>query len=292
VANCQVAVTLHWSSDKASCPIGWKLYVPKAWMEDPERAAKAKIPPEITFKRKSELALDLLDQAIAWELPVRPVVADSFYGDEFDFREQLRSRRLFYAVQVESTTVAWDKDPSMELPPGGARRKKNVPLEMRPKDLLTLAMELPEQAWQHLEWREGSKGPQKSRFALLQVWAAHRWLRRTLAPRIPELLLIEWPEKKEAPVKYWLAWFGTKGIDILQVVRIAKSRWRVELDYREMKEELGLDHYEGRHWPGWHHHVTLVTIAYAFLRAEQARSKKNFWCDLTSGEEVTTGSID
>ena len=110
---------------------------------------------------------------------------------------------------------------------------------------------------------------------------------------VPELLLIEWPEGEKAPTKYWLCWFGSHQMGTCQIVGIAKARWRIELDYREMKEELGLDHYEGRHWLGWyHHHVTLVTLAYAFLRAEQARIKKNFWCDLASGEEIAPGCAD
>ncbi len=160
------------------------------------------------------------------------------------------------------------------------------------KNLLTLARELPGEAWAEIEWREGTRGPQKSRFALVQVWAAHGWRKQYHPERVPELLLIEWPQGEKAPSKYWLAWFDSRLMGMCQVVRVAKARWRIELDYREMKEELGLDHYEGRHWLGWHHHVTLVTIAYAFLRTEQARIKKNFWCDLASREEVAPSRID
>jgi SRSO17 transposase len=296
VANCQVAVTLHWSSDQFSCPIGWKLYIPKGWFEDPERMAKSKIPSETTFRTKSELALELIDQVIGWELPARPVVADSHYGDDFRFRQQLRRRGISYAVQVEPTTVVWEKDPNEVAPPlqRTGRPGKYCPLAALPKpeNLTFVAMRLPHDLWHQIEWREGTRGPQKSRFALLQVWAAHGWDKPGHGERVAELLLIEWPEGKNAPSKYWLAWFGPESMDLLQVVRIAKARWRVELDYREMKEELGLDHYEGRHWLGWHHHVTLVTIAYAFLRTEQARFKKNLWCDLASGEEVTANGAD
>ncbi len=124
IANCQVAVTLHWSSPQASCPLGWRLYVPKEWFEDLERAEKAKIPSEIEYEDKSQLAMELLDQAIAWGVPSRPVVADSFYGNEFDFRQKLRSRALSYAVQVEPSTVVWDQDPNVDLPP---RQKTSFP---------------------------------------------------------------------------------------------------------------------------------------------------------------------
>ena len=117
IANCQVSVTLHWSSGEASCPLGWKLYLPRAWFEDPDRAAKAKVPSEIEYRSKSELAVELLDQMISWDVPARPVVADSAYGNEFAFREKLRKRGLSYAVQVEPMTVVWNQDPNIEVPP-------------------------------------------------------------------------------------------------------------------------------------------------------------------------------
>ncbi len=296
VANCQVAVTLHWSSGETSCPLGWKLYLPKEWCEDLERRAKVKIPPEVEYRTKSELALELVDQMLSWGVPSRPVVADSFYGNEFRFREQLRGRGLHYAVQVESSTVAWDTDPHIPLPAPKrtGRPRKHPPLESlpQPRTLLDWAKSLPDDAWHWVEWREGTRGPQKSRFALLQVWAAHGWRKGNHPERVAEWLLVEWPKPEKAPTKYWLAWFGTQLPGLRQIVRIARSRWRIELDYRELKEELGLDHYEGRHWLGWHHHVMLVTIAYAFLRAEQLRLKKNFWCDLAPDPEVLTGRLD
>lgn len=296
VANCQVAVTLHWSSSAASCPLAWKLYLPKEWFADPERMAQVKIPPEVESQTKSELALNLVDQVIAWGVPSRPVVADSFYGNEFRFREQWRRRGLHYAVQVEPATMAWDLDPQIPLPPPRrtGRPRRYPPLESLPPpgNLLSLAKALQDDAWQWLEWREGTRGPQKSRFARLQVGAAHGWRAQHHPARVAEWLLLEWPEKEEAPTKYWLTWFGQQPPGLCQIVRIARSRWRIELDYRELTEELGLDHYEGRHWLGWHHHVMLVTVAYAFLRTEQLRLKKNFWCDLAPNSAVPPGSLD
>lgn len=296
VANCQVAVTLHWSSAAASCPLAWRLYLPKEWFADPERMAKVKVPPEVAYQTKAELALNLVDQMIAWGVPCRPIVADSFYGSEFRFREQLRKRGLHYAVQVEPSTKAWDTDPHIPLPPPRrtGRPRRYPPLEVLPQpgDLLSLAKALQDEAWQWIEWREGTRGPQRSRFALLQVWASHGWRGQNHPERVPEWLLIEWPEKEEAPIKFWLAWFGKRRPGMRPIVRIARSRWRIELDYRELKEELGLDHYEGRHWLGWHHHVMLVTIAYAFLRVEQLSLKKNFWCDLATNPAVPPGSLD
>ena len=289
VANCQVAVSLHWSSAEASCPILWRLYLPKPWLEDAERAAEVKLPPDISYRSKTELALEVIDQALGWELPRLPVVADSFYGNEFGFRQALRERRLPYAVQVEPTTVVWTEDPNRPLPKPKkrGRPRQYPPLEAlpRPQDLRALAEQLPASAWRAVAWRPGTRGMQRSRFARIPVWAAHGWRKQEHPPRVAEWLLVEWPKESAEPTKYWLAQLGSQPPGLRRLVRIAKARWRVELDYRELKEELGLDHYEGRHWLGWHHHVCLVSIAYAFLRSEQARLKKNFWCDLADAEE-------
>jgi SRSO17 transposase len=139
-----------------------------------------------------------------------------------------------------------------------------------------LAIQAPGHQWENLVWREGSKGPQKSRFYRAAVWAAHHQAAAAQVERWTEYVLIEWPQSAPAPTKYWLCWLHDEVPKVLDLVQQAKARWRVELDYRELKEELGLDHFEGRGWIGWHHHVALVTMAYLFLRLEQVRSKKNF----------------
>ena len=289
VANCQVAVSLHWSNAEASCPIVWRLYLPKQWLEDPQRAAEGKMPPRTTYHSKTEIAPEGIDQALAWDLPRLPVVADSFYGDDFGFRQALRDRGLSYAVQVEPRTVVWTEDPNLPLPPPKPRgRPRQYPPPEAlppPQNLRSLAEQLPASAWRTVTWRQGSRGPQCSRFALLPVWAAHGWRKQEHPPRVPEWLLVEWPKESNEPTKYWLARLGSQRPGLRRLVRTARARWRVELDYRQLKEELGLDHYEGRHWLGWHHHVCLVSIAYAFLRSEQARLKKNLWYDLADAEE-------
>jgi SRSO17 transposase len=284
VANCQVAVSLHWSGAEASCPLVWRLYLPQEWFEDGARAEEVKLPPETAYRSKTDLALEVIDQALEWGLPALPVVADSFYGNDFGFRQALRDRHLPYALQVEPTTVVWTTDPNLPLPPPKkmGRPRKYPPLEAlpRPESLEKVASQLPAKVWRTVTWREGSRGAQRSRFALLPAWAAHGWREQAHPPRVREWLLIEWPKEEKQPIKYWMVQLGGPAPGLRQAVRVAKARWRVEQDYRELKEELGLDHYEGRQWLGWHHHVCLVTMAYAFLRAEQARLKKNFWCDL------------
>jgi SRSO17 transposase len=256
-------------------------------LEDRTRRVAGKIPEAIVYQSKNELALSLLDQVLSWDLPRLPVVADSAYGNEFGFRQALREMGLCYAVAVESTTKVWTDDPNQIPVPASkptGRPRRFVPLASLPPplDLLALARSLPSQAWKRVTWRHGSHGPQRSRFAKVQVWAAHGWRKQQHPDRVAEWLLIEWPEGKERPTDYWLADFGPKALGLRRLVRTARSRWRVELDYRELKEELGLDHYEGRHWMGWNHHVTLVSLAFAFLRQEQVHAKKNFWCDIAA----------
>jgi SRSO17 transposase len=298
IANCQVAVSLHWASTQASCPLVWRLYLPKPWLADAARAAEVKLPPGTAYRSKTELALEAIDQALAWGLPPLPVLADSAYGNDFSFRQALRERQLQYAVQVEPTTVVWTEDPNLPvLAPakkklGRPRRSPSSKTLAQPQSLEQVARQLPTSAWRRVTWRQGSRGAQRSRFALLKVWAAHGWQQQSHLPRGREWLLVEWPQAETAPTKYWLAQLGAQPLGLRRLVRLAKARWRIEQDYRELKEELGLDHYEGRQWLGWYHHVCLVTIAYAFLRAEQARLKKKFWCDLepTPSAQATAGS--
>jgi SRSO17 transposase len=296
IANCQVAVTLHWSSGEASCPLGWRLYLPEEWVNDPVRLAEVKAPPDITYKSKAALALELIDQMLDWKVPKLPVVADTGYGNDFAFREHLRKRGLFYVMEVEPTTVVWTTDPNVPLSPahsrGRPRRYPKMSALPQPKDLRTIARELPPSAWRNVAWRQGSKGIQQSRFTLLRVWAAHGWRKHSKPERAPEWLLIQWPKDDKDPIKYWLVNMGAQRPGMRRMVRTARSRWRIELDYRELKDELGLDHYEGRHWLGWHHHVTMVTLAYAFLRSEQARVKKNSWCDFAENPSKAPSSPD
>ncbi|MCC6414745.1 MAG: IS701 family transposase [Opitutaceae bacterium] len=284
IANCQVAVSLHWSTCEASCPVAWRLYLPQSWLASPARRAEGKIPDGISYRSKNQLSLELLDQAMLWEVPRLPVVADSAYGNDFDFRAALRERGLQYAVAVEPSTKVWTTDPALVSVPANKRgRPRKYPaLTDLPaaKTLTEVATELPKAAWRNITWRQGAKGPLRSRFAQVKVWAAHGWKRQEHPKRVMEWLLIEWPENAAAPTDHWLAQLGEQSLGLRRLVKTARARWRVELDYRELKEELGLDHYEGRHWLGWHHHVTLVSLAFAFLRTEQAKAKKNCWCDV------------
>jgi len=296
-ANCQVSVTLDLGTEEASTPLDWALYLPKAWIEDPVRRKKAGIPEEIPFKTKPELALDLIDNARRWGLQDHLVLADSAYGDSYEFRQGLRERKLDYVVQVSGELTAWTEDPHPRHPPmkrrGKTPRKRFYANDFPPaRSLCQIAKGLPSTSWRTVTWREGTKGPLTSRFARVIVWMANGLVQGKTMKQEPQELLIEWPEGDKAPWKYWLSSLPPQRTSFRGLVRKAKGRFRVEQDYEEMKGEVGLDHFEGRSWQGWHHHVTLVTLAYAFLMLERSGHKKNFWIDLASCPPIDPEMLD
>ena len=190
----------------------------------------------------------------------------------------LRERDLFYCVRVPWTTTAWQEPPRFGEPAPvrrGFRAKRGPLLSPEPKHLLAIAQGLPAAAWKTVTWRRGTKGPQRSRFASLPVWVAHGWKQGPQPERVEEVALIEWPQGEPAPTRYWLARRPEKRVALARLVATAKARWRVEQDYRELKDELGLDHFEGRSWQGFHHHLALVTAAFVFLRQEQTRLRSH-----------------
>jgi SRSO17 transposase len=286
-ANCQVAVTLDLGIEESSTPLDWALYLPEKWANDRVRRKEAGVPEEVTFRTKPELALDLIDEVKGWGLQGRLVLADSAYGDGFEFRQGLRDRGLDYVVQVSGDLTAWTEDPHPAKPPmkgkGQIPRKRFYADDFPPAPtLLQIAKDLPSRSWKTVTWREGTKGPLSSRFARVVVWMANGLAQgKTLVVPSDELL-IEWPEGEKEPRKYWLSSLTPQRTSFRGLVRKAKGRYRVEQDYEEMKGEVGLDHFEGRSWQGWHHHVTLVTLAYAFLMLEKMGKKKNFWIDVAS----------
>ncbi len=292
VGNCQVAVAVHLSTATESMPLDWALYLPQAWTEDIARCRRAGVPAPMPFRTKPELALELIDQLLAWGLRRQPVLADAGYGNNGAFRQGLAHRGLQYMVGVESTTAVW----APPTPPMGPRRPtahgrpRPPDSHAQPLALRELAAALPRQAWRTVTWRQGTQGPQRSRFAACRVQPAHGH-----AHYRPELasvwVLIEWSADTAAPAKYWFSNLPEE-VSLRRLVRLAKLRWRVEQNYQQLKEELGLDHYEGRGWQGWHHHVTLVCLAYAFLLLERRRLKKNAGADFAADAPQSATGAD
>ena len=272
--NCQVAVTLSLVNSSMSVPCAYRLYLPEAWAKDRGRRRAAAIPEAIGFQTKPELALAQVDELLADDLPRAPVVADAGYGSATEFREGLTARGLSYAVGIMRETTVWPQGADPVAPPRSSGRGRPATRLRRGPDhqpvaVHALAQSLDRDSWLLVRWREGTKGPMQSRFAVTRVRPAHRDHLRVV-PRAPELLLIEWPQREPEPTRYWFSTLPS-GTALADLVRLAKIRWHIERDFQELKDEIGLDHYEGRNWRGFHHHGALCVAAYAFLAAERAR---------------------
>jgi len=270
--NCQVAVSLSVANDHASLPIAYRLFLPEAWANDPERRAKAGVPAAIGFASKTAIALGQLRQALAAGVPAGIVLGDPGYGDETGFRLGVAELGLRYMLGVRPGTSVWPPGPAPLLPaPGPGRGRPPTWLrrdvEHQPVTLKALAVRLPARAWRGVTWREDSQTELASRFAAVRVRPAHRDTQRPESwPQ--EWLLIEWPEGKADPTTYWLSNLP-RHTSLKRLVQIAKVRWLLERDDQELKQELGLGHYEGRGWRGFHHHASLCIAAYGFLIAER-----------------------
>jgi SRSO17 transposase len=271
--NCQVAVSLSVATWQASLPIAYRLYLPEAWANDVERREKAGVPAEIRFQTKLEIALEQIRAALADGVPRAPVLGDPAYGNDTEFRTKLAELELSYVLGIQSTTTIWLPGSEPLVPARGGRGRPATRLrrdpEHPPLSAKQLALNLPATAWKTVAWREGTRRPLRSRFARVRVRPAHRdhKLRR---PRQPEWLLIEWPDGEPEPRKYWMSNLPEK-VSLRNLVALAKQRWIIERDYQELKQELGLGHFEGRGWRGFHHHATLAIAAYGFLVAERSR---------------------
>ena len=264
-ANCQVLVSVNAASDRASCPLGWRLFVPESWNEDEDRRRRARIPEEVRHAAKWQLALEIIDQLIEWGVSRRVVQADGGYGDITAFRTGLEQRELQYVVQVKGVTSA---QPADAIPVAPAYQGQGRPPVARypgkPVSLKKLVLGAGREQVCTVGWREGDRGPLSSRFIALRLRPANDAQRDDHGVLPERWLLAEWPEQKDEPVKYWLSNLPPETA-IVTLVGLAKLRWRVEHDYRELKQCLGLDHYEGRTFCGLHHHLTSVTVAHAFL---------------------------
>jgi SRSO17 transposase len=271
--NCQVAVSLSIANELASLPIAYQLYLPEEWTEDRERCSKAGVPEEVTFRTKPQIALTQIRAALAAGVPKGIVAADAGYGNGAEFREALTEMGVRYAVGVLSTTRVWAEGRRPLPPPawcGNGRpptRVRRAP-EHQPVTAKELALEN-KARFRWVSWRAGTKGQLGGRFLALRVRSAHRDYQQREA-REEEGLVVEWPESEPEPTKYFLSTLP-KNMSLRQLVRRVKLRWRIERDYEELKQEVGLTHYEGRGWRGFHHHATLTIAAYAFLVAEHGR---------------------
>ena len=271
--NCQVAVSLSVSNGKASLPIAYRLYLPQGWAAETARRRKVGIPDSVRFQTKPQMALDQIRQALEDEVEPGVVLAGAAYGNDSKFREQLDPLGLEYVVEVQSSMTVW-RPGAAPSPPSPGKGIGGPPKLLwrggtqQPVTVKELAAELPGKNFRSLSWRTGSKQPLRSRFAGMRIRPAHRDYERD-EPYPEQWLLIEWPASESEPIQYWLANLSP-ATQLKDLVALAKQRWIIERDDQELKQEVGLGHYEGRGWRGFHHHATLCIAAYGFLVAERA----------------------
>ena len=260
IANCQVAVSLSIATRSAHVPIDFALYLPQSWTADAARRRECKIPDDVVFKTKHDLALDLITRAVDDKVPGDILLADSGYGDSHEFREAVRVLGFDYALGIHATTTMWRLD--------ARERCRGERMSVR-----AIAIELGPKAFRQVTWRDGTapgaRGKLRSRFAFCRVKVAHDD-GTDRAQREPLWLIAEWPEGEAAPTKFALTTLR-RTMSKKQIVRLLKERYRTERVYQEMKGELGLDHFEGRSYPGWHHHVSVSLCCYAFVIGERMR---------------------
>ena len=283
IGICQIGVSVHLVNDRASSAVDWRLFLPESWddttIDDAAVAAevcrrrqRCAIPDAVRHREKWQLALDMLDRLHEWDLPDRPVVADAGYGDTTAFRLGLTERGLDYVVAVKATTSAHPGDAVPEQPSYAGHGRRPLPrYPDQHSNLRALALAAGRHTLRQVTWRQGTKkakgnptSAMRSRFLALRVRPANRDIPRAVDGALPECwLLAEWPPGEAEPTDYWLSTLDAD-TPIKTLVRLAKIRWRIEHDYRELKHGLGLDHFEGRSYLGWHRHVTLAAIAQAF----------------------------
>ena len=280
IGNCQIGVSINAATEDASCPLDWRLFVPEEWDEDTEfnreRRKKTRLPEDVHHSEKWRLALVMIDELRSWGLKPPVVLGDGAYGDVTELRSGLEEREIEYVLDVKGTTSAYSEDvkPTQPPKPEGRGRPPAVRYREDPSSLKALALAAGKTAAVTVSWREGTRGKMSSRFIALRVRPANIDLRRAAHTAGEELpirwLVCEWPSKQSEPTKYWLSNLPAD-TPLKQLVRLAKMRFRIEQDYRELKDALGLDHFEGRSYLGWNHHVTLVSVAHAFLTLERRR---------------------
>lgn len=289
--NCQVATSLHLAGEQGSAMIGMQLYLPKEWIDDRTRCRKAGIPATQKFQTKLEIAADLLDRASDWGIGKHIVLADAGYGNSREFRDGVQQRGHDYLMAVSGSQKVWSPGSNPKRPrkvqhvgrPSTRYRDGN----RKPRSITEIAATL---EYEEVEWRRGTRGMQRGWFSAVRIFSADGHTKRR-PPSAEQWLLCEWPKGKDGPAKYYLSSLPPN-TSLKELARVAKLRWRIERDYQELKGELGLDHFEGRTWRGFHHHTTLCAVAHGFLALHRALSPPEHSRKLDSRRRTTRPSAD
>ncbi len=272
IGNCQIGVSVHAVGSKGTVPLGWALYLPEEWCEDTERRARARIPEEIEFKKKPQLGKDLIERAGGWDIDRAPILGDEAYGENTRLRRDLDDAGFQYVFSIDKIASVFAPDTVFSLPERAGetgRRRTRLRPDRKPEPAHKLIARLAPENMQTVTFRDGPDGtPVTSHFAFLRVRALARWQNGAEQEPCEEWLICEWPEGHKEPLDYWISNMPAD-TPPEHLARLARMRWKIELDYKQLKGELGLDHYEGRSWLGWYHHTALVTAAHGFLTLER-----------------------
>jgi SRSO17 transposase len=272
IGNCQIGVSVHAVGKRGTAPLGWALYLPEDWCDDAERRTKAKVPEQLVFKTKPELGVELVERAAGWGLSAVPVLGDQAYGDNTALRERLHAAGREYVLAVGGQTKVFAPETVFTVPdPTGehGRPKSRPQPDREPETIKDLIARVAHSQSRTVSFRDGPDGePVSSWFVFARVRAAHNHEKATPWPPREEWLIAEWALGKDEPTDYWISNLPAD-TEPERLARLARLRWKIELDYKQLKGELGLDHYEGRSWIGWHHHTALVTVAHGFLTLER-----------------------
>jgi SRSO17 transposase len=274
-ANCQVSVELVVSEGWVAAPIAGQLYLPRSWSEDAARRAEAGVPAEVAFRTKPELALALIEQAHADGVCPAPVLGDSAYGDSADFRQGVRQLGMEFFLQVEPTHKGWTEPVALER----KRTRYALARDAPPARTLTeVVASFPPQQWKPCSWKAANGRTQHTRLAWCEVYLEHRLRQHGEAPE-KVWLVVDWPAGADEAYHLYLAHLHRPPAKA-RCLKLSRSRWHIEQYFQRAKDDLGLDHFEGRSWRGFHHHLVLSAVAYLFILVQYLRTKKNFWCDV------------
>lgn len=290
-ANCQVSVELVVSDGTVAAPVGGRLYLPHEWTEDPQRCSAAGVPKEVSFATKPPIAIELMTEALQDGVCPGPVLADSAYGDSSDFRAELRRRKLEFFLQVTgSSHKGWTSPVPTERK---FKRRYVTASAPASQTLAQMAAGLANSSWRECSWKTADGKTRRTRLTWIEVYLGHG-LRETDGELEKAWLVVDWPQGDEQPYHYYLAEFKGQP-SMARCLKLSRSRWHIEQYFQRSKDDLGLDHFEGRSWRGFHHHLALSAVAYLFILVVYLRAKKNFWCDVGTGVEsdpAVTGEVN
>ena len=274
-ANCQVSVELVASDGWVAAPLGGRLYLPESWVQDHARCTEAGVPEAVKFQTKPQLGLELIRQAQADGVPPAPILGDCVYGDSPEFRAGVRELGREFFLQVTPTHKAW-RHP---VPTQTKRVRHYVAADVPPaRTLAEIAAAFPASQWKACSWRTADRQTRHTRLAWCEVYLQHK-LRQGEGDLERAWLVVDWPAGDPEPYHYYLAHLKRPPVKA-RCLKLSRSRWHIEQYFQRSKDDLGLDHFEGRSWRGFHHHLVLSALAYLFILTRYVSTKKNFWCDV------------